>query len=265
MCREEYNPRAILFDIQRGSMVDGPGLRTTVFIKGCPFRCAWCHNPEAMRHEPETFIDTRGNVRTCGTEYSVSEVMAIVRRDTHFYRSSGGGITISGGEPMASFPFARALASAARAEGIHTIIDTTGFGSTQQWSTILPHVDLLFLDYKVTDRQAHTRLIGTPQTMLVKNLRFLSRQNARIRLRCPIIPTVNDNDEHFRAICAVAREIRVLDGIDLLPYHGMGRTKYANLGLAVPPPYRTPNTEDKERWLSRMRHFGAADNCRIAK
>ena len=266
MCRfnETYNPRATIFDIQRGSMVDGPGLRTTVFIKGCPLRCAWCHNPEAMRREPETVMDSRGQTKTYGREYSVSEIMAAVRKDLPFYAASGGGLTISGGEPMASFHFTHALAAAARDEGIHVVLDSTGFGTPAQWEAMLPLVDLFLLDYKATDPDRHQDLTGVKRSPLIDNLRFLASRGARIRLRCPIIPSVNDNDAHFSAICGIAREIDQLDGIDLLPYHDTGRFKYAQLGRPAPETFPLPDDDAKSRWMQRMLHFGARASLCVA-
>lgn len=266
MCQftEIINPRATVFDIQRGSMVDGPGLRTTVFVKGCPLRCAWCHNPEAIRRVPETVLDARGMTKTYGREYRVAEVMEIVRKDLDFFRASGGGLTISGGEPMASFHFTRELARSARIEGIQVALDSTGFGTRAQWEEMLPLVDLFLLDYKLTDCQQHQELTGAKRSTLLDNIRFLAGCRARIRLRCPIIPTVNDNDEHFSAICRLASEIATLDGIDLLPYHDTGRYKFAQLGRPIPQKFPLPDESAKSHWVRRMQFFGAPDSFCIA-
>ena len=257
------NPRATVFDIQRGSMVDGPGLRTTVFVKGCPLRCAWCHNPEAIRRMPETVLDSRGMTKTYGREYRVAEVMEILRKDLAFFSPSGGGLTISGGEPMASFHFTRELARAARSEGIHVVLDSTGFGTRAQWEEMLSLIDLFLLDYKLTNPRQHQDLTGAKRSTLLDNIRFLAGRGARIRLRCPIIPTVNDNDEHFSAICRLAGDIVNLDGIDLLPYHDTARYKYAQLGRPIPQNFPLPDESAKSHWAQQMRYFGAPNSFRI--
>ena len=130
----------VVFDIKRGGVKDGPGFRTSVFLKGCPLRCAWCHNPESQAPEIQRAVTTD---EVCGREMSVDEVMAEVLRDAVFYRTSGGGVTFTGGEPMLQFDFLKALCAAARAAGVHVAVDTSGFAPWEQFAELVPLVDLI--------------------------------------------------------------------------------------------------------------------------
>lgn len=227
--------RGVVFDIQRGSMVDGPGIRTTVFLKGCPLRCVWCHNPESWSGHPETVTTASGAQKTYGRWMQVAEVMETVRRDRAFYRRSGGGLTLSGGEPMASYAFTYALAQAAHAEGIHVVVDTAGWGSRAQWAALLPFVDMVLFDLKHSDPAAHLELTGKPLEPLLETLRYLAAAGMRIRLRCPILPGLQDIDRHLQFIVQTAAAIPQLDGIDCLPHHRAGAHKHRELGLPAPP------------------------------
>jgi pyruvate formate lyase activating enzyme len=158
-----------VFDIQRGALHDGPGIRTTVFLKGCPLRCAWCHNPESQAFAPET----GRSGKTYGRRLSVDEVMAVVRRDARFYAASGGGLTVSGGEPTAQYVFCAALLAAARAEGFHTCLDTCGALDWPRLDALRPHVDVFLFDYKATAPDRHRALTGVPPELPHANLRRL--------------------------------------------------------------------------------------------
>lgn len=255
---------AVVFDIQRGSMVDGPGLRTTVFLKGCPLRCKWCHNPEAIRSDPEWVTDSRGQRKCYGKTHRLSEIIGVLREDAFFIQKTGGGLTISGGEPMANFRFTLGLAMAAREEGMHVAIDTTCFGSTKQWESLLPYVNLVMADYKATGENCHRNATGVSQKPLLDNLAFIANQNTPVLLRCPIIPGVNDHDMHFAAVCDLARSIPNLVGIDFLPYHDTARFKYKQLGRPAPAPFTVPTDQDRKVWIERMHHFGAPFKVNVA-
>ncbi len=227
--------KGVLLDLQRTSFHDGPGIRTAVFLKGCPLRCLWCHNPKSQSREKE--ISFRADacvlcgkcVVTCpqgahtivggvhrfdrsrcdrcgkcaeeclyealkvaGVERTVEEVLAEVLRDRSYYDQSGGGLTITGGEPMLQEKFTFALLKAAKAEGIHTCLDTSGWASRRAYERMLPFVDAFLYDYKATDPETHRRLTGVSNDRILDNLDFLYHRNARILLRCPLIPGVND-------------------------------------------------------------------------
>lgn len=255
---------AVVFDIQRASMVDGPGLRTTVFLKGCPLRCSWCHNPEAMRREAQTVRMENGKPKTYGETQSLEQIWTIIEKDRSFYESSGGGLTISGGEPMSQFTFTLALAQRARQAGIHVALDSTGFGNRRQWDQLSPYIDLFLMDYKLSDDGAHRAHTGVSASALHDNVRYLAQKGSRIRLRCPIIPGINDTPKHFAGIHQMASAIANLDGVDLLPYHDTARFKYAQLGLPYHIRAKAPSDADKLIWLEAIQAHGSIKGLRLA-
>ncbi|WP_309383237.1 radical SAM protein [Cerasicoccus frondis] len=216
----------VVFDIQRASLHDGPGLRTTVFLKGCPLRCAWCHNPESQQRAPQ--MGQSGKVYGCWM--SVEEVMAVVRADRAFYESSGGGLTISGGEPTVQFEFCLALLATAKADGIHTCLDTCGQVSPKRLSQLLPWVDLFHYDLKHFDPHEHQRWTGVDGKLILQNLRMLIEAGARIHLRCPIVPGVNDNQDH-EAFLQEWESREEIEFLERLNYHSIGNAKYEDLAM----------------------------------
>ena len=209
-----------IFDIKRFSVNDGPGIRTSVFLKGCPLRCIWCHNPESWNPA----LETCGR-ESIGREMSVEEVMAEVLADRIFYRKSDGGMTLTGGEPMAQFNFTRELLSAAKAEGISTALDTSGFTPWENFRELLPFVDLFLYDFKVADPRRHRKLTGVDNTLILENLKKLDEAGATIFLRCPLVPGINDDNSQLAAIAGWAENI----GITLEPYHPFGVEKAIRL------------------------------------
>lgn len=223
------DPQGIVFDIQRAALHDGPGLRTVVFLKGCPLRCAWCHNPESQSLQ----IETGRSGKIYGQRMSVDQVMAKVRADLPYFASSGGGLTISGGEPTVQFAFCLALLAAAKAENIETCLDTCGEFPEHYIDQLLPLVDIWHFDFKATSAQAHLHWTGTDGTRIRRNLHRLMEGPARIRLRCPIIPGANDDPQHLEAIEALENTGR-FETVERLPYHAIGNPKYLDLGRPVP-------------------------------
>jgi pyruvate formate lyase activating enzyme len=269
-----------IFDIQRFSTHDGPGIRTTVFLKGCPLQCLWCHNPEGLspdrqlsfspekcigcgdcvaacpnrvhRLEPSgdgvVHVLERERCRLCGAcagacvsdalemvgrDLSVAEVLREVLEDRAFYGPSGGGLTLSGGEPMLQFDFTAALLRAAKEQGLHCCLETSGFAPRGHFEALLGLVDLFLYDYKETDPERHIDYTGVPNDLILENLRGLHAWGAKIALRCPIIPGCNDREDHFAGIAVLAREMPKLEGIELVPFHPLGRGKVERLGMAV--------------------------------
>ena len=289
-----------IFDIQRASLHDGPGIRTAVFLKGCALRCAWCHNPESQskmkeisfrpdscalcgecvktcQHGAHQIVETvhiydrslcekcGDCVETClyealklaGQEQTVEEVMAVVLRDRPFYEQSGGGLTITGGEPMFQPEFTLELLKAAKAEGLHTCLDTCGWASQRVYELVLPFVDIVLFDYKATDPETHKALTGVSNELILSNLDFLLKQGTTLRLRCPLIPGINDSPEHLEGIAALHRRYPGLEGIDLMAYHNVGNAKYERYGLENPLP-KAKTTEDSTKlaWVESLHLLG---------
>lgn len=231
-----------VFDIQRASLQDGPGIRTTVFLKGCPLRCKWCHNPESQRSE----VETGSNGKVYGYTATVSEVMEAVEKDRDFFQSSGGGLTLSGGEPTFQFEFCIELLKEARRRRIHTALETCGQISRDRLIALLPLVDVFLYDYKATGCGEYRRLTRADGVLIRENLEFLLHNEANVILRCPLIPQVNDTDEHLAAIHAFQKDPRI-QSVELLPYHNIGESKARDLGHQTDV-FIVPSEAETKRW-----------------
>lgn len=286
--------RGVVFDIQRMSMHDGPGVRTNVFLKGCPLRCGWCANPESQEMRPQLLLhaanciecgefappctacalagatpsnldsssphaDVRdaargraasvdddnplalrvelcptGALRWAGEWRTAGEVMAEVRRDRPFY-GAGGGMTLTGGEPTMQPDLCEALLRLAEDEGIATAIETCGHTQWPVYARLLPYLDVVLFDVKHSDPEVHRRHTGVDNRLILDNLRRLVEAGANVRVRIPLIPGFNADAESVAAIVALVQALPgPVAGIDLLPYHTLGKAKYAALGRAYP-------------------------------
>ena len=245
--------RTLVFDIEKFAVHDGPGIRTVVFLKGCPLRCLWCHNPESQSFEQETMAGVNGEPpETVGRAMTVEEVMASVRKDKPFYDSSGGGLTVSGGEPLAHFDFTHSLLSAAKAEGIHTAVETSGFASREHIEALLPLVDLWLWDVKAPPVR-HKALTGADAEPILDNLAFIAAHGADIVLRCPLVPGVNDGGDALAHIAHLAETTTGVRRIDLEPYHPMGEGKSRRLGRENGFTAPFASDADKARWIDGLR------------
>ncbi|MEG1843153.1 MAG: glycyl-radical enzyme activating protein [Clostridia bacterium] len=215
----------MVFNVQKFSIHDGPGIRTTVFLKGCPLRCAWCANPESQSSALETGLD--GSVY--GASRTVSDVMDEVRQDLPFYLESGGGVTLSGGEPLMQGDFACALLRALKAEGIHTAVETTGEAEPAAFARALAFIDLFLFDVKHYDGEKHRLGTGLDNRRILDNLRTVLASGKDLLVRIPVIPGFNDRCADAEGFCALFAQLGVQQ-VELLPFHQFGEKKYALLG-----------------------------------
>ena len=249
----------IIFDIKRYAIHDGPGIRTTVFLKGCPLNCLWCQNPEGIRQERELMWrqerctgcgECRKEcpadaisfgcglcVENCltrallivGEEMPVEEVIKEIERDCVFYDESGGGVTLSGGEPLMQPAFSRAFLKACKILRIHTTIDTCGYASYDMLSNMGGEVDLILYDLKMIDEEKHIRYTGVSNQRILDNLKQLSRNGSNLMVRCPLIPGVNDDEQDIEELGVFVSSLQKVPEISILPYHSAGAEKTKRL------------------------------------
>ncbi len=274
------------YDIQGFSVQDGPGIRTTVFLKGCPLRCPWCHSPESQEFQTELnwmsmrclgveecgkCLDvcphgaiTRGPVTQkatgedivypevdkskcdecgacakackanalymCGTDHTIDEVMHRIERDRPFFEESEGGVTVSGGECLCQVEFTLELLKRCTEQGIHTAVDTTGYVKWELIERVLPYTDLFLYDLKCMDSAMHKQVVGVPNELILDNARKIAAAGGRFWIRIPVIPLLNESEEHFERYLAFLEEIKdAIDLVQLLPYHKMGVSKHDRL------------------------------------
>lgn len=230
--------QGILFDIKRFAVHDGPGIRTTVFFKGCPLHCVWCHNPESINpaiiQVPKTYtIDghTFTEQETVGWKATVADVMTELNKEAVFMATSGGGVTFSGGEPLQQPEFLMALLEACQQAGFHTAVDTCGLATWSVLEAVAAHTDLFLYDLKCMDPDNHKRFTGTSNTLILDNLRRLSAMGAPLRIRIPLIPNMTYTETNLTEILALLATLpQKPQGIDLLPYHNTAIHKYVRFG-----------------------------------
>lgn len=225
---DNLSVRGRIFDIQRFSTHDGPGIRTIVFLKGCALRCRWCCNPESQSYEIETMLQN-GKPKTMGRDVTVAEVLSEVLQDRPYYNRSGGGITLSGGESLLQPDFAVALLQACKNNGINTAIETTGFADAQVIKRFLPYLDTVLMDIKHINSQKHKEFTSQPNERILENAKLIASEAKKLIIRVPVIPTFNDTVSEIADISAFAASLPNVDEIHLLPYHNMGRDKYTGL------------------------------------
>jgi pyruvate formate lyase activating enzyme len=263
----------IIFDIKRYAINDGPGIRTAVFLKGCPLECWWCHNPEGQSYQPQMMFrsnrckTSKACIDACpmkairwdngsitdwescddcgkcaevcyagaremvGSIISVSQLMDEIKRDIPFFDQSGGGVTFTGGEPMFQREFLSESLLACKDQGIHTIVDTSGYASWEGFEQLISSVDIFLYDLKTMDESRHKKFTSVSNLMIIDNLKKLSSAKASIIVRIPLIPGINDDDENINQSASFLADLPHLDGVELMPYHEIGLAKYQALGM----------------------------------
>ncbi|MCX7973402.1 MAG: glycyl-radical enzyme activating protein [Candidatus Aminicenantes bacterium] len=266
--------KGYVFDIKRYALHDGPGIRTTVFLKGCPLRCLWCHNPEGQNPGQEIMLRPGRCLEGCsrclevcpltaiskigswpkidsskcdccglctqvcpsealeiiGREMTPEEVMVEVMKDFAFYQQSGGGVTFSGGEPLQQPKFLEKLLRLAKKNHLHTVVDTSGYAQFDLFVRLLPFVDLFLYDLKLIDPERHLKYTGKRNELILENLQKLVKLTDKIIIRIPIIPSVNDDKENLNLMIKFISSLGQVGGVELLPYHTLGKDKYGRLG-----------------------------------
>ncbi|MCL2378738.1 MAG: glycyl-radical enzyme activating protein [Defluviitaleaceae bacterium] len=279
---------AIIFNIQRFSLHDGDGIRTTFFFKGCPLSCKWCHNPEGQSYEPQVmfFADRCRSCANCssitgaaencdyvhshspgggciygarevvGKAYTPQELINIAEKDAEFYQNSGGGVTLSGGEVLTQPPaFLHSLTSGLKRKGFHVAIDTCGHVPFQAFENILPYTDVFLYDVKLFNSAKHSQFTGHGNQLILENLKKLSDTGAKIEIRIPIIEGANNNEEIDAIMHYLSQNIRV-EKIRLLPYHAIGTDKYKRIGMAAKGQFLTPGSQRMNELAEKFKKCG---------
>lgn len=218
-----------VFDIQHYCIHDGPGIRTVVFLKGCPLRCIWCCNPESQRFEPESELRENGEWHKIGREMTAGEVVEEVLCDRNYYRRSGGGVTVSGGEPLAQPVFTKEIVQKCYENNIHTALETTGYADWSIFEELMPYTDLFLYDLKHMDSGIHRKLTGIPNEKILFNLRKLAEAECSIVLRIPFVLEYNGTSENLGRLAEFANQTGIRK-INLMPFHQLGKDKYKRLG-----------------------------------
>ncbi|APG27498.1 pyruvate formate lyase-activating protein [Syntrophotalea acetylenivorans] len=270
----------LVFDVQKFATHDGGGIRTNVFLKGCPLQCLWCSNPESLSPQPESnFVPNNcigcgkcrtvcpqdaigdgkhdqsgltidrdrctlcgecskfcyaGAINILGRYVTVPELMEMVEKDREFYEESGGGITFSGGEPLAQPQFLKAALKEAQSRGIHTAIETSSFASWEVYEPILEYVDLVLADIKHMDDEEHKKVTGVSNRLILENIRKVSDLGIPLRIRLPLIPGINDSDSNLNAVADFVQQLNNVQSLDILPYHRLGEMKWRQLDFSYP-------------------------------
>ena len=255
--------KGLVFDIKQLAIFDGPGIRTTVFMKGCPMRCKWCHNPEGLEFKPQLMVSSNGclhcnrcvevckhhdNCIVCGkcidvcplhlrkisgTYYESSELAELLKKDKKIYEMNEGGVTVSGGEPTAQPEFLIELLT--KLDGVHRAIETSAFCEQSVFMEILKHLDYVMMDIKLVDPKKHREWTGCDNGRILENLNTLKASGIPFKIRIPLIPGVNDDPDNIRATALLLNGSETLEKVELLPYHTTAGAKYSMVGKEYNP------------------------------
>ncbi len=240
--------KGLIFSVKRYSLHDGPGIRVTIFMKGCPLSCWWCHNPEGISPYPETVLMTNKvgemefqEYEEAGKFYSIENILEILERERIFFRYSGGGVTFSGGEPVMQFDFLKEALKACKTNGYHTAVDTAGYSSAENFKALIPFTDLFLFDIKHLDEKVHMKYTGVSNAGILDNFRILLDSGRDIMIRIPVVPGFNDDEDHLNRLRLFISENKRdnVKRINLLPYHRIGVSKYKKFNM----PYKMDNVK----------------------
>lgn len=250
--------KGLIFSVKKYSVHDGPGIRVTFFMKGCPLNCIWCHNPEGIMPYPQEVMQTRKigqrefvEKEQAGMYYSVDEILGIILKEEVFMQQSGGGVTFSGGEPLSQPEFLLETLSACKEKGYHTAVDTSGYAPEEKLRMIIPFTDLFLFDIKHLDDRKHTELTGIPNGQILSNYRLLLDSGKDLMIRFPVIPGKNDDAVHLEQLRSFINDTKKANLVKLclLPFHKTGSSKYKRFGME----YRMGETEQPS--AERMREL----------
>lgn len=226
-----------IFSIEEFAVHDGPGIRTAVFLKGCPLRCTWCHNPEGQRFGSELMVK-KGETSICGTEYTAEDLAAKLLRNEAIFRMNSGGVTFTGGEPLAQGDFLIAVLEQLKGR-IHTAIETSGFAPAETFREVLGRLDLVMMDIKLVDQERHRHWTGVSNAIILRNLETLIGSGKPFIIRIPLIPGVNDDEANLEATAALLEGAAGLQRVEFLPYHKTAGAKYPMVGRSYNPGFDT--------------------------
>jgi pyruvate formate lyase activating enzyme len=224
----------IVFDIKEFSVHDGPGIRTTVFLKGCPLACMWCHNPEGQSIQPQIIRSPSGE-RLAGQEYTAGDLASLLNQQADILRANEGGITFSGGEPLFQAGFVAEVIDAL--DDLHVLLDTCGHGTPSDFLLLISRSDLVYFDIKLIDREKHLRYTGLDNDLIMQNLALLSQSGCPYVIRVPLVPGITDTDENLAEIAGTVRDLPGLLEVNLLPYNRAAGAKYGYAGMQFAPDY----------------------------
>jgi pyruvate formate lyase activating enzyme len=232
--------KGLVFDIKRFALHDGPGIRTTVFLKGCPLNCLWCHNPESKSDRRENFQtsviienQTFQRQQVIGRFYQIEELLAIIEKDNIFYQESGGGVTLSGGEPLLQHEFTAGFLKACKVRGLHTAVDTSGYATQAVIREVSQFTDLFLYDLKLMDNDLHKRFTGVDNHSILSNLQLLDAMKKKVIIRIPLIEKVNATDKNLNLLIDFLNGLTEVREIHLLPYHALGDHKHKRCGFSA--------------------------------
>ena len=263
--------KANIFEIKRFAVHDGDGIRTTVFFKGCPLRCVWCHNPEGLCAQAQTAFyahkcigcgeckkegfhakDCLGEARVpYGKEVTLEDLIPLLLEDREFYENSNGGITLSGGECLLQSKFCRELLKRMKQEGVHTAVDTCGAVAREALDDVIPYTDVFLYDLKAYDEDVHIKCTGASNSRIIDNLKYLSSLGKAVEIRIPYVPDYNDGE--IEKIAELISPMKNITKVRVLPYHSYAGSKYEALGIKNTLPARLPTDEEMTKACEAVR------------